>query len=137
MATSSFVPFVPAPESVSISSRPAVSVGAWWSHRSGAVVEGSALVDGSGGEALAIRFSVGSDLWCWRSALSPSDWVLLCASVDSAVASGAVVFPVVALGASGRSARVSGDSAHGWFCGLSDVSVVRSVVPVGGLTSGL
>ena len=136
MATSSFVPFVPAPESVSISGRPAVAVRAWWSHRSGSVVTGAAFVDGPGGEALCVSFDAGLPLWCWRSAFSSAaDWSLLLASVDSAVLSGAVVFPVVACGL-GRPARASGVPLHGWFCGLSGDSVVRDVVPVGGLVSG-
>ena len=56
-----------------------------------------------------------SDLFCLSAALSPADLGSLVAACSAAVASGAVVYPVVAAG--GR-----GVAAAGFFCGFGSVA---------------
>jgi len=138
----SFVSFVPAPSSVSLGRgsalvvEPVAAVGF-----SGGVVSRCALAVGSasapsflppGSDPASARFSlvcvwVGSSelpLVCLASALSASDLLLLCASVSSALASGAVVFPVVGAG--------SGRAASGFFCGLAASAPGSLVAPAAG-----
>ncbi len=108
---------------------------------SGGVVSRCALANGSasapsflppGSDPASARFSlvcvwVGSSelpLVCLASALSASDLLLLCASVSSALASGAVVFPVVGAG--------SGRAASGFFCGLAASAPGSLVAPAAG-----
>ena len=146
VASSSFVPFVPAPSSVLLGGVPAVSVGAVPSALgfSGGVVVGSSWVSrgprvpGSRGPSWVAASSpssaAGLAVWfrgspvplvCLSAALSPSCFALLVASVSSACASGAVVFPVVA---------AVGGVAPGFLCGLS-ASGPAAAAPVVGCFS--
>jgi len=94
---------------------------------SGCVVVKAMWFAGSSRAPLAVASSAGAagiwlvvegvsggrrDLFCLSAALSPSDLGKLVASCKSAVASGAVVFPVVAAGASNV-------AAASFFCGLA------------------
>lgn len=120
----SFSPFVPVASSVLLRGVPAASVvpvpGRLGS--SGGVVAGAAWVSGPlsglvevprvGASGVAVWFAGSSaPLVCLVAALSAADLALLVASVESACASGSVVFPVVGCG--------SGRPAPGFLCGLS------------------
>ena len=136
---SSFVSFVPAVSAVSLGGFPASSVvpvsGPLGS--AGGVVVGSSWVSGSarGGwvaapsassaRGLAVWFRGSSvPLVCLRAALAPACFSSLVASVASACASGAVVFPVVASGS-------SGGVAPGFLCGLASSGPVAAAPVVG------
>lgn len=135
---SSFVSFVPAVSAVSLGGFPASSVvpvsGPLGS--AGGVVVGSSWVSGSarGGwvaasassaRGLAVWFRGSSvPLVCLRAALAPACFSSLVASVASAGASGAVVFPVVASGS-------SGGVAPGFLCGLASSGPVAAAPVVG------
>ena len=133
MATQSFIPYVPKASEVTLSPRVSASrVVGVFSLRGGVVVKSCDFVDGHRGEALCLVLEDRDvHLWCWRSALSPVNLEKLVASGNSAVTSGAVVFPAVAVGEGRSPAGVS--DGHGWFCGLSADSLVRTVPAPGAL----
>ena len=141
-----FVPFVPAcgvvslgraglaaavvPVPSSVGSVGGVVAGvAWCSGSPGswsAVSGGSASVVPPGARALVVRFAGGSSLACLVGAFpAPSDLFSLAVSAGSAVSSGAVVFPRVALSAG------SSRPSSGYFCGLA--ASAPSVAPVVGV----
>ena len=138
-----FVPFVPAFGSVVLAGVPAGAVVpvapsgvvgvvvlgvSWCSGSPGAwssVSGGSASVVPAGARALVVWFAGGSSLACLVGAFpAPSDLFSLAVSAGSAVSSGALVFPRVALRPG------SSRASSGYFCGLA--ASAPSVAPAVG-----